>query len=323
MIRSVVTRVLVAVCVALVSSAAQAQGVFPSKPVRMIVPLPPGGPADVMARLYAQKLTEIWAKPVVVENRVGATGTIGADAVAKSAPDGHTLLFTPDLPIAMAPALFRTPYDPKTDLLPIAAVGGTANVLLAHPSAGANTLAELVEAARRKPGALTFSSAGNGSPAHLCGEMLKKAAGIDLTHVPYKGAALAMMAVLAGEVWLNCGPIPAGLPHVRSGKLKALATTGEKPSAQMPEIKPIAESYPEVTVTVWNGVFAPGKAPAALAAAIRTDLRRVFDDADVKARLAAAGNDPLWMDDKELAAAIDRDLAKWTRVVRESNIKAD
>ena len=323
MVRPVVTHLLVAVCVALVSCAAQAQGVFPSKPVRMIVPLPPGGPADVTARLYAQKLTEIWAKPVVVDNRAGATGTIGADAVAKSAPDGHTLLFTPDLPIALAPALFKTPYDPKTDLLPLAAVGGSANVLLAHPSAGASTLAELVEAARRKPGALTFSSGGNAAPGHLCGEMLKKAAGIELTHVPYKGAAPSITAVLAGEVSLACAPIPAGLPHVRSGKLKALATTGEKPSAQMPEIKPIAESYPGVTVTVWYGVFAPGKTPAALAAAIRSDLRRVFDDADTKVRLAAAGNDPLWMDDKELAATIDRDLAKWTRVVRELNIKVD
>jgi tripartite-type tricarboxylate transporter receptor subunit TctC len=260
---------------------------------------------------------------VVVENRVGATGTIGADAVAKSAPDGHTLLFTPDLPIAMAPALFKTPYDPKTDLLPVAAVGAGINALFAHPSAGANTLAELVEAARRKPGALTFSSAGNGSPAHLCGEMLKKAAGIDLTHVPYKGAAPAMTALLAGEVSLFCGPIPTGLAHVRTGKLKALATTGASPAAQMPEVKPLTETYSGVTVTTWQALFAPGKTPAALAAAIRSDLRRVFDDADTKVRLAAAGVDSAWMDDRQLAATIDRDLAKWTRVVRELNIKVD
>lgn len=317
------TRLLVAVCVALVSCGVQAQAVFPSKPVRVIVPLPAGGPADFVARLYAQKLTERWAKPVVVENRAGATGTIGADAVVKSAPDGHTLLFTPDLPVAMAPALFKPPYDPKTDLLPLAAVGAGVSALFAHPSAGANTLAELVEAARRKPGALTFSSAGNASPGHLCGEMLKKAAGIDLTHVPYKGAAPAMTALLAGEVSLFCAPIPAGLPHLRSGKLKALATTGDSPAAQLPEIKPVAESYPGVTVTVWYGVFAPAKTPAALAAAIRSDLRRVFDDADTKARIAAAGVDSVWMDDKQLAAAIDRDLVKWTRVVRESNIKVD
>lgn len=317
------TRLLVAVCVTLVSCAVQAQAVFPSKPVRVIVPLPAGGPADFVARLYAQKLTERWGKPVVVENRAGATGTIGADAVVKSAPDGYTLLFTPDLPIAMAPALFKPPYDPKADLLPLAAVGAGVNALYAHPSAGANTLAELVAAARRKPGALTFSSAGNASPAHLCGEMLKKAAGIDLTHVPYKGAAPAMTALLAGEVSLFCAPIPAGLPHLRSGKVKALATTGDTPAAQLPEIKPVAETYPGVTVTVWYGAFAPAKTPAALAAAIRSDLRRVFDDADTKARIAAAGVDSVWMDDKQLAAAIDRDIVKWTRVVRESNIKAD
>ncbi|OFZ90740.1 MAG: hypothetical protein A2W21_12050 [Betaproteobacteria bacterium RBG_16_66_20] len=317
------TRLLVAVCVALISCGVQAQAVFPSKPVRVIVPLPAGGPGDFVARLYAQKLTERWGKPVVVENRAGATGTIGADAVVKSAPDGHTLLFTPDLPIAMAPALFKPPYDPKADLLPLAAVGAGVNALFAHPSAGANTLAEFVEAARRRPGALTFSSAGNASPAHLCGEMLKKAAGIDLTHVPYKGAAPAMTALLAGEVSLFCAPIPAGLPHLRSGKLKALATTGESPAAQMPEIKPVAESYPGVMVAVWYGAFAPAKTPASITAAIRSDLRRVFDDADTKARIAAAGVDAVWMDDKQLAAAIDRDLVKWTRVVRESNIKVD
>ena len=317
------TRLLVAVCVALISCGVQAQAVFPSKPVRVIVPLPAGGPGDFVARLYAQKLTERWGKPVVVENRAGATGTIGADAVVKSAPDGHTLLFTPDLPIAMAPALFKPPYDPKADLLPLAAVGAGVNALFAHPSAGANTLAEFVEAARRRHGALTFSSAGNASPAHFCGEMLKKAAGIDLTHVPYKGAAPAMTALLAGEVSLFCAPIPAGLPHLRSGKLKALATTGESPAAQMPEIKPVAESYPGVMVAVWYGAFAPAKTPASITAAIRSDLRRVFDDADTKARIAAAGVDAVWMDDKQLAAAIDRDLVKWTRVVRESNIKVD
>jgi len=296
---------------------------YPAKPVRMIVPLPPGGPADLVARLYAQKLAEFWSKPVVVENRAGATGTIGADAVAKAPPDGYTLLFTPDLPIAMAPALFKPPYDPKADLLPIAAVGAGANVLLAHPSAGASNLPGLVEAARRKPGALTFASAGNASPGHLCGEMLKKAAGIDLTHVPYKGAAPALAAVLAGEVSLFCAPIPAGLPHVRSGKLKALATTGEGPAAQMPDVKTIAESFPGVAVTVWYGVFAPARTPAALAATIRGDLRRVFDDPATKARYEAAGVDSVWMDEKQLAAAIDRDLVKWSGVVRDSNIKAD
>ena len=314
---------LVGACLAWAACAAQAQVGFPSKPVRMIVPLPAGGPADLVARIYAQKLAEIWGKPVVVENRAGATGTIGADAVAKAAPDGYTLLFTPDLPIAMAPALFKPPYDPKADLLPIAAVAGGVNVLLAHPSAGANTLKELVEAARRAPGTLTFSSAGNASPGHLCGEMLNKSAGIRLTHVPYKGAAPALTAVLAGEVSLFCSPIPAGLPHVRSGKLRALATTGETPAAQLPDVMPAADSFPGVTVTVWYAVFAPAKTGAALAAAIRTDLRRVYDDPATKSRYVSAGVDAVWMDDKELARTIERDLAKWTQVVRETNIKTD
>lgn len=300
-----------------------AQDTYPSKPVRFIVPFPAAGPLDTMARLYAQKLGERWGKSVIVENRPGATGTIGADAVAKAAPDGYTLLFTVDLPIVMAPALMKTPYDSKADLVPIAAVGDTMNMLVVHPSAGVSSLSELVAAAKAKPGALTFSSAGNASPGHVCVEMLKTAAGIDLTHVPYKGAAPAMQAALAGEVSMFCGPITQGLPHVRSGKLRALGVTGAKASPLLPDLKPLAASYPGLVVSNWYALFAPPKTPAAITGFLQAEMRKTYDDPEVRKRLDAVGMDPLWMDPAQLRVAIDRDLVRWNGVVKASNIKAE
>jgi tripartite-type tricarboxylate transporter receptor subunit TctC len=311
-----------AAAVALVTPA-PAQDAYPAKPVRFIVPFPATGPLDVMARLYAQKLGERWGRSVIVENRPGATGAIGADAVAKAAPDGYTLLFTVDLPIVMAPALTKPPYDPKADLAPVAGVGETMNLLVVHPSAGAATLPELVAAAKAKPGALTFASAGNASPGHLCVEMLKSAAAVDLTHVPYKGAAPAMQAALAGEVSMFCGPITQGLPHVKSGKLRALGVTGPKTSPLLPELKPLAATYPGLVVSNWYAVFAPPKTPPAVVAFLRAELRKTYDDPDVRSRLEAVGMDALWLEPAQVTAAIDRDLAKWSDVVKKANVKAE
>ncbi len=318
-----ITLAAIATAVFALAAPAAAQDAYPAKPVRFIVPFPATGPLDVMARLYAQNLGERWGKSVIAENRPGATGTIGADAIAKAAPDGYTLLFTVDLPIVMAPALIKPPYDPKADLVPIAAVGETMNMLVVHPSAGVSTLAELVAAAKAKPGALTFSSAGNASPGHLCVEMLKSAAGVDLTHVPYKGAAPAMQAALAGEVSMFCGPITQGLPHVKSGKLRALGVTGAKASPLLPELKPLAATYPGLVVSNWYAVFAPPKTPSAVLAFLRAELKRTYDDPDVRKRLESVGMDPLWLEPAQVTAAIDRDLAKWSGVVKAANIKAE
>ena len=296
---------------------------FPERPVRLVVPFPAAGPLDMMARLYSQKLSEFWGKPVVVENRVGATGTIGADMVAKSPADGYTVLLTVDLPIVKAPALFKPPYDVKKDLLPIAIVADDMNLLVANPSIGANTLAELVALARAKPGTLTFSSAGNGSPGHLCGEMIKSAAGVNLTHVPYKGAAPAMTATLAGEVSIFCGPIPQGLPHVKSGKLRALGVTGDAASTIMPDVRPLAATYPGLVVTNWYGAFVAPRTPAAIVQTLRNDIKRTSEDPDIRQKLAGVGMATVWIEGSAMENAIDRDLAKWTRVVRDANIKAD
>ncbi|MGE5793511.1 MAG: Bug family tripartite tricarboxylate transporter substrate binding protein [Bacteroidota bacterium] len=313
---------LFTVLVALASPVA-AQDAYPSKPVRFIVPFAASGPADVLVRLYAQKLGERWGKPAIVENRVGATGTIGTDAVVKSPPDGYTLLFTVDLPIVMAPALFKPPYDPKRDLVPVAGVANSMNVLVAHPSAGVRSLAELVAAAKAKPGALTFASAGNAAPGHICGELLKMGAGIDLTHVPYKGAAPAMNAALAGEVSLFCGPIPVGLPHVKAGKLHALGVTGAKPSPLMPGLAPLSATYPDVVLSNWYAVFAPPRTPAPVVQFLQDELEKVYADPAVRERLAGIGLDPVWMPGPQLAKAVDADGERWARVIKSANIRAE
>jgi tripartite-type tricarboxylate transporter receptor subunit TctC len=317
------SRLLAWILLAGLAGPAAAQDAYPSKPVRFIVPFPAGGPADVLVRLYAQKLGERWGKPALVENRVGATGTIGTDAVVKSPPDGYTLLFTVDLPIVMAPALVKPPYDPKRDLVPVAGVADGMNMLVAHPSAGVRSLAELVAAAKAKPGALTFASAGNASPGHVCGELIKLGAGIDLTHVPYKGAAPAMNAALAGEVSVFCGPIPVGLPHVKAGKLYALGVTGAKPSPLVPGLAPLSATYPDVVLSNWYGVFAPARTPAAIVQFLQGELEKVYADQVVRERLAGIGLDPVWMSGPELAKAIETDGARWARVVKDANIRAE
>src|SRR5215813_6975679 len=195
---------------------------YPTRPVRIVNPFPAGSPTDVLVRLYGQKLSQNWTQPVVLENRAGATGTIGAEAVVRATPDGHTLLVTAELPITMAPALLKLRYDPQRDLAPIAAIAKSENLVVVHPSTKIRSLADLVAAAKAKPGMLTFASAGIASPSHLCGEMIKRRAGIDMTHVPYPGAAPAVNAVLAGDVTTFCGPIPLGMGHVSAGKLYAI-----------------------------------------------------------------------------------------------------
>jgi len=296
---------------------------FPSKPVRLVMPFPATGPADVMARIYAQKLGERWGQSVVVDNRVGATGTIGADTVAKASPDGHTLLFTVDLPIVMAPALIKTPYDPRTGFTPIAIVAETMNMLVVHPSLGVSNLNELIAAAKKKPGQLTYSSAGQASPAHICGEMLRLSAGIDIIHVPYKGAAPAMNAALAGEVSMFCGPITQGLAHVKAGKLKAMGVTGASNSALIPELPTLSTTIPGLVVTTTYMLYAPPSTPAQITQLIKTDLRKTWEDKDLRDRLGAMGIEMIWLEGADLGRRVDADLTKWTHVVKTAGIRAD
>jgi len=301
-----------------------AQETFPTRPVRFVVPFPAATPPDILARIASQKLTEFWGVPVIVEVRDGASGMIGVNQVVRAAPDGYTLLFTNDLPIAIAPAVSKTSYDPRKDLAPIGAVAQGISVLVMHPSAGVSSVKELIAIAKARPGSLTFASSGDASTSRMCVELIKRAAGIDLMEVPYKGAVPAVQAVLTGEVSMYCSPAFQALPHLKSGKLKALGVTSTRPSPVIPEVMPIsAQGLPEVIVSNWYAAFAPSGTPPAVLTKIRVALKKAFDDPDVRQKLAGVGLDPIWMDAAELAATIRSDLEKWTRVAKATGIRTE
>jgi tripartite-type tricarboxylate transporter receptor subunit TctC len=301
-----------------------AQEAYPTRPVKFVVPFAAGGPLDVMARLVGQKLTEHWGKPVVVENQVGGSGSIGAAAVARAAPDGYTLLVTVDIPLTMYPAVAKQiPYNPRTDFRPIASVARSDNALFVNPSLGASTVKELVDLAKKQPGRITFSSAGIAAPAHFAGELFKVIAGVDMTHVPYKGAAPAMSAAMSGEVNLMFGPIPQGVPHVRAGKLKALGVTGPLPSPLLPGVKPLVEQgFPGLLVFNWYAVLAPAKTPDAPAEAVRSALKQAMNDQALRARLSDLGLEPVWDDAGTVSSAIAADLMRWAQLARVAKIEA-
>jgi len=303
---------------------AAAQTDYPSRPVKFVVPFPPGGPLDVPARLIAQKLTEHWGKPVVVENQAGASGSIGANAVARAEPDGYTLLVTVDIPLTMYPAVAKQlPYDPRADFRPIGIFARLQNGLFVNPSVGAGTVGELVELAKKQPGKLTFSSAGIASPAHFAAELFKVIAGIDLTHIPYKGAAPAMSAALSGEVDMMFGPTTQGAPHVRSGKLKALGVTGTRPSQALPGVKPLSQQgFPGLVVFNWEGVLAPAKTPERVAQAIDAGWKRVMNDPQVRGKLAGMDLEPVWEGAGETSKAMAADLERWAELAKRAGIKS-
>lgn len=297
---------------------------YPVRPVRFIVPFPAATPPDVLARIAAQRLTEAWATPVIVEVRDGASGAIGVNQVVRSAPDGYTLLFTNDIPIVIAPAVSKTSYDSRKDLLPIAAVAQGTSVLVVNPSAGLNSVAELVALAKARPGAFTFASTGDTSTSRMCVELIKQAAGIDLMQVPYKGAAPAIHATLTGEVSMYCSPMFQALPHIKSGKLRALGVTSAKSSPIIPDIMPLlAQGLPDAVVSSWYAVFANAGTPSAIVGKVRDSLKKVFDDAGIRQKLSGAGLDPIWSDEVVLSATILSDLEKWARVAQKAGIKTE
>jgi len=305
-------------------AAGSAQDKYPSRPVRFVVPFAAGGPLDLMARVVGQKLGEHWGRSIVVENQVGGSGSIGANAVARAAPDGYTLLVTVDIPLTMYPAVAKQlPYNPRTDFRPIASVARSDNGLFVNPALSVSSVKELVDLAKKQPGKLTFSSAGIAAPAHFAAELFKVIAGVDMTHVPYKGAAPAMTAAMSGEVNLMFGPIPQGAPHVRAGKLKALGVTGPLPSPLLPGVKPLVEQgFPGLLVFNWYGVLAPARTPDAVVEAVRTGLKTVFSDATVRSRLSEAGVEPVWDDAETVEKAIAADLMRWTQLARVAKIEA-
>lgn len=302
-----------------------AQDAYPSRPVRLILPFPAGGPLDLLGRLTAQKLTEQWGKPVVVENVAGGSGSIGANQVARATPDGYTVLLTVDIPLTMYPAIAKSlPYDPRKDFRPVASVARTANGLFVNPAkVSASNTQELVALAKSQPGRLTFSSAGIGAPAHFAGELFKSIAGIDMIHIPYKGAAPAMAAAVAGEVDMMFGPITQGLPQVKAGKLRAFGVTGAQASPLLPGVKPFVEQgFAGLVVDNFYPVMLPARTPDNVANTLSSGLKRVFEDADVRARLEAAATVIVWEGPDEVLRNIENDTRRWAELARKAKIEA-
>ena len=297
---------------------------FPSKSVRLIVPFPPGGPADVLGRLYAEKLSAAWSQPVIVENRAGAAGNIGSDMTAKASPDGYTLLLIASSHVINSALYDKLPYDPIKDFTPISQVAYYSLVLVAHPSVPAQSLSELVALAKAQPGKLALVSAGNGTPTHLTAELFRTAAQIDFLHVPYKGAAPATNDLLAGQGQLMFNNPVSALPHVTVGKLKALAVTGTQRSALAPDIPTIAESgYPGFEAGTWYAFLAPAGLPPEILKKLSTDIVAITKQDDLKARLAKMGIEALGSTPQQLSEVMQADLVKWSAVIRNANIKPD
>ena len=306
----------------LVAGSAFAQ--FPSRPITIIVPIPPGGAPDIAARVIAQKLSESLGQAVVVENRVGANGNIANELVAKSAPDGHTLGLLADSQVAINPHLYKKmPVDTLKDLTPISTVAANQFVLAINPALPAKTFPEFIAYAKQANPPLAYASGGNGSQHHLTMEMLKRRAGIEMVHVPYKGGSPATMATVAGEtaaMW--AGSSNAG--QIKAGKLRALAVSGEKRSAQHPELPTIGEFYPGFANSIWLGIFGPAGMPEPVVERLRAELKRILESGEVKGRFNSSGGlEPYVVQGAEFADLIRRDYEKYGKVVKEIGIKLD
>ena len=299
---------------------------YPSRPVRMVVPYPAGASTnDILGRALAPKLADVLGQNVVVDNRPGAGGNLGSDLAAKSAPDGYTLLLGTNGPIAVSQHVYRRlPYDPLRDLAPVAMFALIPYVILVHPSVPAASLKELIALAKSKPGLLHFASAGNASTPHLCGELLKTVAGIDLVHVPYKGGALAMIDTLGGQTQMYCTGLPSAVQQVKAGKLRALAVTTLRRSPAMPEMSTAAEQgLAGFDVNSWNGFMVPAKTPAAVVSTLHAATRRIMGTAEMKAYMQAQGAEIFLLAPREFGDYLKNESAKWAKVVKAANVRID
>ena len=309
----------------LVPAIARAQAAWPERAVRIIVPFPPGGSNDIVARHLAETLRERHGQPFLVENRAGAGANIGADLVAKSPADGHTLLLAAPGPFAINQHLYRSmPFDPVRDLVPVALVAEVPIVLMVPMTSPATTLTALIALARRQPGRLSFGSSSIGGTNHLAGELLKSMAQIDIVHVPYRGAAPAMTDLIAGRLDLYFDNMPGVLPQVREGRVRALAVAGATRASVLPDLPTMAEAgLPGFEASAWFGLAAPGATPPALVARINAAVLAALSDPTLRTRLAQAGAEPGRLDAAGFARFVEAEREKWGRVVRASGASAD
>jgi len=297
---------------------------YPDKPVRMVVPFPPGGGTDVVARAIALKLSEQWGQSVVVDNRPGAASMVGTEMLARAVPDGYTLGFV-SMSHTINPSIYKKlPFDPIADFSPVVLAATAPNVLVVSPGVGAKSVAELVQIAKARPGKLNFPSSGNGGVSHLSMEMFRYAAGIDIVHVPYRGAGPALTALLANETQLMMATTPVALPQMKAGRLIALATTGLKRSSLAPEIPTVAEAgYPGFEADTWYGMLAPAKVPPALVNQANAAVTKMLTQADFKERLAHEGAQPAGGTPAQFAAHIKSEIEKWAKIVRMAKVKIE
>lgn len=303
---------------------ASAQDKYPSRPVTVVVPQAPGGANDTIARVIAQKLTEQMGQQFIVDNRPGAGGNIGTAAAAKAKNDGYTLLLNLSSTHVVNPALYKAPgFDPLKDFEPIAPIATAGYVLVANNNFPAKNVAELVAATKAAPGKIAIGSAGNGTLNHLIGEMLNKAAGIDLMHVPYKGASAAVTDLVGGQVQVSVQSLPSSISFIKSGKLKVLGVVNEKRVAALPDVPTIGETIKGFGSTPWYALFAPAGTPKAIVTQLAAEVNKALDTADAKEKLAAAGCEPLKGTPVQLGAMVRDDLPKWARIVKDSGTTID
>jgi tripartite-type tricarboxylate transporter receptor subunit TctC len=295
---------------------------YPAKPIRMVVGFAPGGGTDLVARIIGAKLTEHWGQAVAVDNRAGATGTIGADLVAKSAPDGYTLLMGHVNSHGIAPNLFRKlPYDAVRDFATVAYVGYVPNVLVIHPSIPARNVKELIAIAKAKPGALSYASSGIGSTQHLAGEMFKLITGIDIVHIPYKGSGPAVMDLLAGHVAMNFDTMPPIIGHVRTGKMRALAVTTPARASQMKDVPTLLEAgLKGFEMTNWYGVMAPAKTPRELVVRLNAEINKIMQIPESRSKLEEAGTELAPMSPEQFTTFLQSEIAKYAKLVKAANV---
>jgi tripartite-type tricarboxylate transporter receptor subunit TctC len=309
---------------ACIATVASAQG-YPNRTIRLVVPFPAGGTTDILARAVSQKLTEALGQAVVVDNRAGAAGNIGSDLVAKSTPDGYTLLMGTVGTHAINPSLYsKMPYDHYKDFVPVVLVAGVPNVLVVNPALPVNSVADLIKLAKEKPGQINFASSGSGTSIHLSGELFKTMAGVDMTHIPYKGSSPALTDLIGGQVQIMFDNLPSSLPQIKAGKLRAIAVTSMKRAPALPDIPTINESgLPGFEASSWFGVLAPAGTPASIVTRINAEVNKWLESADAREKLLGQGAEAAGGSPEQFAAYIRVESEKWAKVVKASGAKVD
>ena len=311
-------------CIAAVSAGQVLAQAYPHKPLRLVVPFPPGGPTDILGRAIGAKLSEFMGQPVIIDNRGGAGGGIGADNIAKSAPDGYSLLLGTTGTHTINPNLYsKLPYDPIKDFVPISLVVKYLNILVVNPSLPVKSVADLIALAKQKPGQITFGSAGNGSSNHLTAEMLATMTGVKMQHVPYKGSGPALTDVIAGQINFMFDQYSTVAPNIKAGKLRAIGIATKQRHRLLPDVATIGETVPGFEVSPWYGLFAPAGTPKDIVNRLNTELTKVMKSTDIHNRMTTLGWDPVTNTPEEFAAQIKSELAVWADVVKKSGARID